>query len=59
MGKSDFGNKRLLGEFVQCYVERAFELARLELPSQDFDNNLFDSVVNLFFLFNAFNIHNG
>jgi len=44
MNNINFGNKRLLGEFVYCYVERAFELARQELPSRDFDNNLFDSV---------------
>jgi len=44
MNNISFGNKRLIGEFVQCYVERAFELAEQGLPSQDFYDKLFNSV---------------
>ena len=39
-----FGNKRLVGAFVESYVKVAFELAQQGLSSEDFDSKLINSV---------------
>ena len=44
MNYPSFGNKSLMGEFVETYVRIAFELAKGESSQLDFDSKLIDSV---------------
>ncbi|MDO8623565.1 MAG: hypothetical protein Q7R52_04935 [archaeon] len=44
MDYTRFGNKSLIGEFVEAYVKIAFELAKRELSQSDFDSKLIDAV---------------
>jgi hypothetical protein len=44
MGYMGFGDLGTVGQFVYCYVQKAFELAKNQPSLEDFDNNLSDFV---------------